>query len=88
MTEEEAKSKWCPFSASRVVSRLKNDGEAYTAWIVSQESGDHGVLCIGSDCMAWRETEAPSDPLRHNDGSLTYAKPAHGFCGLAGSGYT
>ena len=49
MTEEEAKTKWCPFAMF-----------ADAAWGPHNRATKHdkavtdGVLCIGSGCMAWR----------------------------------
>lgn len=44
MTEDEAKTKWCPFA--RVVDSARGtDGE--------------GARCIGSACMAWRWLTSP-----------------------------
>lgn len=67
MTEDEAKTKWCPVTAGATTG-----------------AGAVAARCIASACMAWRALEAPSEPVRHTDGSLTYAKPGRGYCGLAG----
>lgn len=91
MTEDEAKTKWCPFvqialddAASRYAT---NRGEIIT------EGGPVNLKCIGSHCMAWRwdrPEESPNgtfDADRHNgfvtkdcDRKFIY----HGHCGLAG----
>ena len=46
MTEEEAKTKWCPFA--------RNGGEAGCNRLQSTE-------CLGSACMAWRWSEEFAD---------------------------
>ncbi len=48
MTEDEAKTKWCPFANQGAVSAFR---------IISAQgtgSGAH-TLCIGSACMVWRD---------------------------------
>lgn len=69
MTEEEAKTKWCPH-----VRYVSSRGEGINRWqsgMDAQYNPEH-ARCIGSACMAWRKIEGPRD----------YAE--HGFCGLAG----
>ena len=54
MTDDEAKTKWCPFT--RVVS-VKGDfhrTDAYNRLLFDDDTV--GTRCIGSDCMAWRES--------------------------------
>jgi hypothetical protein len=72
LTEEEAKTKWCPFvrliSAVPESAPLDNRGAFVT---------DSAPRCIGSACMAWRvHEEWRADTLK------TTVK---GFCGLAAS---
>jgi hypothetical protein len=79
MTEDEAKTKWCPYARTvmewdppvRVVGPFNRDdiveGSGSTSDIISK------ALCIGSACMAWRSVV----PLVND-------KELHGFCGLAG----
>ena len=76
MTEDEAKTKWCPFSRVAVdvvdPSRIspapghnrvqKMDGDVITRWGVPD-----GSLCVAGRCMAWRTH-----------------RPGRGYCGLAG----
>jgi hypothetical protein len=62
MTEEEAKTKWCPFA--RVIALTENGREHHAGNRV-REHNDGGISfrddfnprsarCIGSACMAWR----------------------------------
>lgn len=83
MTEEEAKTKWCPFA--RVGVRWMDSQAAsladLTAVAVNRgENAAEQARCLGSACMAWRWTSGwplPDDPLLVSE---RYA----GFCGLAG----
>lgn len=45
LTEEEAKTKWCPFAS--VTARDANGCGTY--W-----NGEPAFMCIASACMAWR----------------------------------
>lgn len=75
MTEEEAKTKWCPHVRT-VIGRVTSGisvhsaivGNAYDAKRITKET-----VCIGSACMAWRYVDEvinlPTSP---------------GYCGLAG----
>lgn len=93
MTEEEAKTKWCPFA--RVGGETSGLGSL-------NRDGAKGPIeqarCIASACMAWRKEAAPSGIERirahraeHNS-TLAVAVAAvkaedvivGGFCGLAG----
>lgn len=74
MTEEEAKTKWCP--AARVDSTAANrpnpgpNCDTTAGW----------PPCIGSACMAWRwKRERMHDTSEHYMDSTT-----EGRCGLAG----
>lgn len=78
LTEEEAKTKWCPFARYQ-----HNQEPASNRWNQNAPPKEPHALnpipcrCIASDCMAWRwvprnsPMTAPSDPRR-------------GYCGLAG----
>jgi hypothetical protein len=72
MTEDEAKTKWCPMTTPFVTAPQ----------IVSQEGGFN---CIGSDCMMWRATDNECRPQAQlpSDASVPKSFPA-GYCGLAG----
>jgi len=47
MTEEDAKTKWCPFV------RFHVEGKAPT-FTATPNRDQRGTRCIGSACMAWR----------------------------------
>jgi hypothetical protein len=77
VTEQEAKSKWCPHS--RVVAKnglgpcgnRVNDCAADGSPAVPE-----AAFCIGSHCMAWRwENKFQRKP----------SDSTHGYCGLAGA---
>ena len=55
MTEEQALTKWCPFSR-KIWSLSDDDGSCVAAAINRHGDGDvpAGTNCIGSRCMAWR----------------------------------
>ncbi len=97
MTEEEAKTKWCPFARTEVF-----DAQGGCS------GGNRGggiTSCIGSACMAWREAEPefgeilesrPADPGTANPDPehWGYHMPTESwvrrqmirkfYCGLAG----
>lgn len=63
-TEEEAKTKWCPFA--RTVERWPDSGISVARNRVAHIIGDgeldkvirpFGCECIASECMAWRWNE-------------------------------
>lgn len=68
MTENEAKTKWCPFVRIAVLDGA-NRGSV----------SDHDMplaKCIGAACMAWRWAVTPRQ--------AAHGAPAGGYCGLAG----
>jgi hypothetical protein len=69
MTEEEAKTKWCPYGADVQQSvALDGYGNPVTGYVKHSTA-----RCIGPQCMAWRWVEK-MEPI-----VTTY-----GYCGLAG----
>ena len=88
MTEDEAKTKWCPHVRVNALSAsvLSNRGEAIERGI--------STTCIGSECMAWRLDVVATCPACDDMvGHELDGKPCiecggiyqrHGFCGLVG----
>ncbi|MDE2096539.1 MAG: hypothetical protein KGL39_04775 [Patescibacteria group bacterium] len=79
MTEEEAKTKWCPASFAIPV-QLNADGSGF------REGGPWP--CSASNCMAWRVNETASfdrwgRPTTRSD-EIHKTISLSGFCGLAG----
>jgi len=79
MTEEEAKTKWCPFA--KVVMLPEGTAAVPMGRKVTRDQdnavrtiGDH---CIGSACMAWRWKDPTTPHLDDRDA-------LGGYCGLAG----
>lgn len=85
MTEEEAKTKWCPFA---------RDSETAGNRSQSDEPDRHAARfpCIASACMAWRggetsEFKARAEAMYRRDGVRLSPKNSDvtGHCGLAGA---
>lgn len=73
MTEEEAKTKWCP-----MVRLGKNSG--MQSWHEQGEELRNPIesRCIGSACMMWRWA------FKKNDASETVSD-TDGYCGIGGA---
>jgi len=78
MTEDQAKTKWCPF----VRWNVTRDGDnSFQRWN-NRASGlddDANGCCITSDCMAWCATDNEFGPTL--PGMRSNPQPA-GYCGL------
>lgn len=76
MTEEEAKTKWCPHA--RIGSSRTGLGS------LNREIQDGTIpeaRCLGSECMAWRRLSSTyTDPRTHRPNN-----EGQGYCGLAGA---
>lgn len=85
MTEEEAKTKWCPFS--RVVGREVDSNELSSASnrYAMTDYFPLGSHCIGSSCMAWRWVYSDPNEAKTKGGILLPHSQWPGFCGLAGN---
>jgi len=82
MTEEEAKTKWCPMTRKAIYSDP-------TGGFDTIYNGAVYGNCIASACMAWREERLfTRDNIKltiHPDGNVTdNGPPPTGYCGLAG----
>jgi hypothetical protein len=90
MTEDEARTKWCPFA--RCLTTIDNDGNPIALTAINRAAGDvAGSLCIASACMAWRFTDYFNE--QHRLTRKVTIEPApdgwsetnrEGHCGLAG----
>lgn len=87
MTEDEAKTKWCPQARYVIDGQTvfptgnRFDGQGGTSRTAVEASEQ--CRCLGSDCMAWRWFGTHvNDP----DGGpyLVFSNTTHGTCGLAG----
>lgn len=77
MTEEEAKTKWCPFV--RFTSPTERAGWDWNRH--KSHKGPNGEMlafCLASKCMAWRWAKATD-----YDGEVLVSD-LDGYCGLAG----
>lgn len=79
MTEAEAEKHWCPFAAWRSIS-------LGIATLVQSGDSKNMVLCVGSQCMAWRwDDDFNVLVMKWPDKPLDEIKAlADGHCGLAG----
>lgn len=79
MTEEDARTKWCPDAVFPIDSlRLTVGGNRHISGEIPQE-----CKCIASDCMMWREYPYAVC----GDGKKHYYDMSKqgGYCGLAGN---
>lgn len=78
MTEDEAKTKWCPmvrWSGDNAAGFGNNRGRI--------DKDQHNAYCIGSQCMMWREhTEKILDPEPGVECGAAYVHG--GYCRLSG----
>ena len=58
MTEDEAKTKWCPFSRQAAPCDSQAAGTNGNRWGADDPTSAAGYRCIGSACMAWRWSQA------------------------------
>ena len=80
MTEDEAKTKWCPHA--RIATYTLDGSDGITASNkTSRGAIRDGAFCIAGRCMAWRETLPVS--LSSINRAVTVQVPT-GYCGLAG----
>ncbi len=76
MTEDEAKTKWCPFVRRQF--DYQTVAVNRTARVGQTDELPHQALCIGSECMAWRKFTTLQINARHDEDEWM------GYCGLAG----
>lgn len=87
MTEEEAKTKWCPFARVGGPMQSEAEGTSYNRWhgsdgtTAAMLAENHITLCIGSACMAFRWSNG-AYPLPNDPPSIS--ERYTGYCGLAG----
>lgn len=88
MTEDEAKTKWCPFASSRLIQWKTSTETITNQFFAGPTSGAPSTCCIASACMAWREVQKWAAPEVRTTGIPSedaVLKPHSGFCGLAGA---
>lgn len=92
LTEDEAKTKWCPFVRASIYEAADNDVSGNRAGPLRESGG-----CIASACMAWRwgepgfQTEFEyGEANRRGERAITGSRqvpldrPRRGYCGLGG----
>lgn len=78
MTEDKAKTKWCPFSRPSVIY-----GGVRVISARHDQNPDPNTMnrnCIGSACMAWRWEEE----RKSANETRRILSQTEGYCGLAG----
>lgn len=95
MTEDEAKTKWCPFARVLENGSLGNGNNRVQEKTGSEVRAPIASFCLGSTCMAWRTRHQWMDNAQESPDWVSYAPYAFepgpgqeredGFCGLAGA---
>lgn len=91
LTEEDAKTKWCPF-ARVIAGAIEGKGGTVSPpynRFAALETGSHpnpvDARCIASECMAWRWSKFNQSNLNlPKELTPPPPRPDEGFCGLAG----
>lgn len=68
LTEDQAKTKWCPFVRQAAILQDPVAGVAAVNRATPPDGEHHRlefVSCIGSDCMAWRPVRVHDHRSRH-----------------------
>jgi hypothetical protein len=97
MSEEEAKTKWCPFVRATTNNGTASWNRGSDAPLEASELITRSTRCIGSACMAWRPSSAAyarnietgvisNVPVAYIDASKEEFVNiiVGGYCGLAG----
>jgi hypothetical protein len=87
MTEDEAKTKWCP-----MVRHESPEDEGNGTWnrgrkddVINIERPNYSCACIASACMMWRWEVAEEWTHPHTGEKYPTAfSTEHGYCGLGG----
>jgi len=74
MTEEKAKTRWCP------MVRIRECGQDSPA--TNKRTDATFYVCMASGCMMWIHTDNESSPQPSNSSATLKFLPA-GYCGLA-----
>lgn len=94
ITEEEARTKWCPHARGAAPFSFRDSETAVTSNRVWNAEPLEGTTCIGSRCMAWRWDDE-GNRARSRDRQMNVRVPGdppqpeppepaeRGFCGLA-----
>lgn len=87
MTEDEAKTKWCPFARNAEVSEYGSQNRTTDGEL------DKACLCIGSQCIAWKYVSPASMTKNMKTGEVitegiklegnSYVR--EGYCGMVGN---
>ncbi len=86
MTEDEAKTRWCPFTRVGGIPASAAAGISWNRWPGEDVDTDGPANCVGSACMAWRwsrdvEWQAKAEAEYRRSGRRIV--PTDGYCGLA-----
>jgi len=90
MTEDQAKTKWCPFIQFATISGKGIAGVGTNRNEASSGDAELNTKCIGSACMAWRWVKTDTDyefGTADNEGKMKVLQSPitkYGYCGLAG----
>ncbi len=82
MTEDEAKTKWCPFVRLTGTEREWHANRPQGAAAPSERST---YLCMGSACMAWRVVREEVSGTDADGFGYVRSAVTGGYCGLAGA---
>jgi len=86
-TEQEAKTKWCPYA--NVYVAYQGTGAAGNRGLGDGQANTAKALCLASGCMAWRKVDqvgiGPNGEKRDRDMDGRTRWVDRGYCGAFGA---
>jgi len=90
MTEEQAKTKWCPMTRLEgneegPFNRMAFSLKRWFKWECTSPYQENAANCIASDCMMWRWQRTPERAKEMGRKALSHEYyEEDGYCGLTG----
>ena len=78
MTEDEAKTKWCPMARASALEECRTGVATYSYNRAGTASLPDDCMCIASDCMVWTKTMV----MMIRDDVSGFVDVEDGRCGL------
>ena len=83
MTENEARTKWCPMYRNTELSGRQTNRDD-PGMLADDSLFTSYPFCLASSCMMWRWEKRSDYTMFENDGNISIQRTSYGYCGLGG----